>query len=375
MACSVGGLGADGCVTAGPASFVEARQLGPDRSDAGDLPAPRLGRGASRGAVRGGHSPPGADGARLGRARRLRDSSEPPRPPLLSLPPGELAPWGRTGDVVALIIIAVSVALWRHTRRHKPSPGLALDLALGYEVFLAFGLGLVFQWQPQGALPGRISWICLLVLLFPMIVPNTPRKTLVASLLAASMDPLAILIAHWRGLAVPSVAAVVWNSIPNYVCAVLAMIPSVIVTRLGRQVHQARELGSYRLGELIGRGGMGEVWRATHRMLARPAAVKLINPEVLGAPDSPVARAVVRRSVARPRRRRRSSRRTRFGCTTSARPARAPSTSPWSCSTGWTWKGWWAGMGRCRPSGPSICCARSATRWERPTREASFTAM
>ena len=215
--------------------------------------------------------------------------------PLLSLPPGEFAPWGRTADVVTLIIIAVSVALWRHTRRNKPSPGLALDLALGYEVLLAFGLGLVFQWQPQGTLPGRISWICLLVLLFPMIVPNTPRKTLVASLLAASMDPLAILIAHWRGLAVPSVAAVVWNSIPNYVCAVLAMIPSVILTRLGRQVHQARELGSYRLVELIGRGGMGEVWRATHRMLARPAAVKLINPEILGAPDSRVARAVIRR--------------------------------------------------------------------------------
>ena len=29
---------------------------------------------------------------------------------------------------------------------------------------------------------------------------------------------------------------------------------------------------------------MGEVWRATHRMLARPAAIKLIKPEILGAP-------------------------------------------------------------------------------------------
>jgi serine/threonine protein kinase len=34
---------------------------------------------------------------------------------------------------------------------------------------------------------------------------------------------------------------------------------------------------------LIGHGGMGEVWEATHRFLARPAAIKLIKPDVLSA--------------------------------------------------------------------------------------------
>jgi serine/threonine-protein kinase len=47
---------------------------------------------------------------------------------------------------------------------------------------------------------------------------------------------------------------------------------------MSRQVRQAREMGSYRLGELIGQGGMGEVWQAHHRLLARPAAIKLIRP-------------------------------------------------------------------------------------------------
>ncbi|MEO8592632.1 MAG: response regulator [Candidatus Solibacter sp.] len=41
-------------------------------------------------------------------------------------------------------------------------------------------------------------------------------------------------------------------------------------------------LGSYRLIEKIGAGGMGEVWRARHHLLARPCAVKLIRPELLG---------------------------------------------------------------------------------------------
>jgi hypothetical protein len=49
---------------------------------------------------------------------------------------------------------------------------------------------------------------------------------------------------------------------------------------------RAAELGSYRLVAKLGIGGMGEVWRAEHRLLARQAAIKLIRPEVLHDPAS-----------------------------------------------------------------------------------------
>ena len=42
-------------------------------------------------------------------------------------------------------------------------------------------------------------------------------------------------------------------------------------------------LGHYRLLTKIGEGGMGEVWRARHQLLARDCAIKLIRPERLGA--------------------------------------------------------------------------------------------
>jgi eukaryotic-like serine/threonine-protein kinase len=49
---------------------------------------------------------------------------------------------------------------------------------------------------------------------------------------------------------------------------------------------RAKELGSYRLVARLGAGGMGEVWRAEHRLLARSAAIKLIRPEVLHEPGA-----------------------------------------------------------------------------------------
>jgi eukaryotic-like serine/threonine-protein kinase len=188
--------------------------------------------------------------------------------------------WVPVFDRVGGAAFVTSLALFWYTRRSRRSPRFLLDLALGYEVFIALSIGLL---DYAVGTPAGVSWIAVIILLFPPVIPSTPRKTLVTALLAASMDPLAALFWKANGVDVPPMNSVFVLAIPNYLCAAIAPLISHIITRLGREVRKAREMGSYNLGERIGSGGMGEVWHATHRFLVRPAAIKLIKPEVLGA--------------------------------------------------------------------------------------------
>ena len=68
----------------------------------------------------------------------------------------------------------------------------------------------------------------------------------------------------------------------TYLCATVAYVIARVVHRFNVRLKEAREIGSYELIEPIGAGGMGEVWRAQHRLLARPAAIKLIRSSMLG---------------------------------------------------------------------------------------------
>jgi eukaryotic-like serine/threonine-protein kinase len=140
-----------------------------------------------------------------------------------------------------------------------------------------------------------LSWNTVTILVSAMILPCSPRKILIASVAAATTDPLAVWLASLFGTPVPSAAQTIILFMPNYACAVVAMVPSTVLHRLGSKLRRAQEMGSYHLVELLGRGGMGEVWRAHHRLLARGAAVKLVRPELLGAGDGAEAVDMLRR--------------------------------------------------------------------------------
>lgn len=121
-----------------------------------------------------------------------------------------------------------------------------------------------------------------------VLIPSTATRTFVLSWLAAA--PLLVVSLMFEPQPLPgfspmfsraltSVQALLWLVIAT----TLATVTSRTIYGLRQQVKQASEIGQYTLEEQIGRGGMGEVWRARHRMLIRPAAVKLVTPRELGS--------------------------------------------------------------------------------------------
>jgi tRNA A-37 threonylcarbamoyl transferase component Bud32 len=208
--------------------------------------------------------------------------------------------WARPDedDVVGLVVVIFSIALYAFSRKKDRDPRLLLNLGLGYMVLTAVGIGIIVHWNPiptSFQVSPMISWIGVVVLMFAAIIPSKPRNMLIAGLIAISMNPIGMLLARAKGT---WDFGSTWNLLlmhyPDYILLGVAVVISGVVMRLGEQVVKAREMGSYRLDELLGRGGMGEVYRATHRMLARPAAIKLIRADSLGGDDAASQLAVKR---------------------------------------------------------------------------------
>ncbi len=143
-----------------------------------------------------------------------------------------------------------------------------------------------------------LTWTCVFMVLFPPFVPSSPTKHFLLALSLAL--PLLTLPLAWSWVSGIEYFAIIspgsFASVPLSVALCLFM--SVAIHRIDRVLREerrrSRELGSYELVDKLGHGGMGEVWLARHKMLARPAALKVIKADRVDASPERAASALRR---------------------------------------------------------------------------------
>jgi len=175
------------------------------------------------------------------------------------------------------------------TGSRRLAVGTVLGLGLVFEVVGSFGIAAAQYLDPSRYTAGPpwlgLSWVAVWMIGFTIVVPSPPRRALAAALASATSVPIVAGYAMAAGLApirLPPVRFFFAIVVPYLLVVLLAYIGARIVYSLGTELKRAQDLGGYRLVERLGQGGMGEVWRARHRLLARPAAIKLMRPEKLG---------------------------------------------------------------------------------------------
>ena len=169
-------------------------------------------------------------------------------------------------------------------------------------------IGIVFQLLGAGSIAvfelgisgvKGASLVCIWILNFAL-VPTTPRRAAIAAYGSAAMVPLVLGASLVLGVHETPSTFELLRCFLTFVIATIAVFTARVIYGLNCEVASARKLGAYELVEQLGEGGMGEVWRAEHRTLVRPAAIKLIRHELssqLGATERDAMNQRFRREV------------------------------------------------------------------------------
>ena len=189
------------------------------------------------------------------------------------------------GHIFASLTMAL---LWLVVGRTRPTLR-ALGALDAVSFIVAGGFLSLMTIEDEGQILQVLLALTVTVMVRAILMPSRPGRTLLLSALVFAPTVVVCIARHHPTAFLPGFSpgyqklhmtlnTVLWSVLGT----TLATIVSRVLYGLRRQVAEASELGQYLLEEKIGGGGMGEVWRARHRLLIRPAAIKLIRQRALG---------------------------------------------------------------------------------------------
>ena len=155
-----------------------------------------------------------------------------------------------------------------------------------YAIIVGIDVWLERAQGPFGIVMNGLMPIVYVTLVRATLIPSSARRTFLVSL-GCFVPVFASAHLHWSNLpggwpdGLDPSSSVLFI-LRGLLTASIAAVASGVIYGLQRQVEKARQLGQYRLENKIGQGGMGEVYKASHAMLRRPTAVKLLRAEMAG---------------------------------------------------------------------------------------------
>ena len=179
-------------------------------------------------------------------------------------------------------ISGVLLVGWAFARFAKPGRRTLVALESGYTlclVLLEVPLGFAYPWSDPSHAPAIVLLgMVLLLVVRASLVPSTTWRTAVIGLLTVVW--VLVVAQRTPGALNPILLDALVFMGAAFVLA--TAVTSHVIYGLRRQVRHAMRLGQYELGRKLGEGGMGVVYEATHLMLRRPTAVKLLPTEKAG---------------------------------------------------------------------------------------------
>lgn len=147
---------------------------------------------------------------------------------------------------------------------------------------IGFALGHVAIGQdPMHGIFGGLVATGYVLLMRAVSVPSTPLRTFIVS--SVALLPTVVLGPYvMAGVRVPGLNLIVLVDVIIWSIATVAMavVASRVIFGLRTEVDKIRRLGQYTIEGKLGEGGMGVVYRASHAMLRRPTAIKILRPEI-----------------------------------------------------------------------------------------------
>ncbi len=182
-------------------------------------------------------------------------------------------------------VLLPALAVWLRCRGPAMSLPVVelLDAALTISVCTLYAL---LGWSASTSL--SVTFAIVLAMTYTLVgrsilVPSSLRRTLWIS--SAGALPTAVYFATQGVSAAFALSPQsgqlfsAWGMLWCVLAVVAAAANSRQLYGLRAQIREIGKLGQYTLDHLIGEGGMGQVFRATHAMLRRPAAIKLLSKE------------------------------------------------------------------------------------------------